>query len=249
MSSSSSPSSVIPHIHLLCMLERDTEAFKTAAAELELDPAVQITHHNSRLNALDSSVKFDCVVSPANSYGLLDGGFDDAISRAFSPHDNYYALTRHVQTELYKQYRGFAPPGTATLIPIPKEYAEQSRAGDRWGCRWLALCPTMRTPDDANWDREVMYECIWCLLCAIDRHNRSVKDSGDDGAKDTAITSILMTPLATGVGGVSAKRWAHQAVLALKHYVSAVEDAARFSALDWTPVTELSDEVAKTHGM
>jgi O-acetyl-ADP-ribose deacetylase (regulator of RNase III) len=210
---------------------------------------VQITHHNGFFSGLDSNVKFNCVVSPANSYGLLDGGFDDAISRAFSPADNYYALTRHVQIELYKQYRGFVPPGTCTIIPIPKEYAERSKITDRWGCRWLALCPTMRVPYNANWDREVVYECVWSLLCAIDRHNRSARHSSDSELRESVIDSILMTPLATGVGRVSAGRWAHQAVLALKHYISAVENAAQWTSLDWNQVEKLSDEVAKTHVM
>ena len=231
------------------MKEEFTKAFKTAAVQLELPSTVQITHHNSRLNGLDSNVKFNCVVSPANSYALLDGGFDDAISLAFSPADNYYALTRHVQIELYKQYRGFAPPGTCTLVPIPKEYAELSMTTDRWGCRWLALCPTMRVPYNADWDREVVYECVWSLLCAIDRHNQSAKDSSNSDLGESVISSILMTPLATGVGKVSAGKWAHQAVLALKHYVRAVENAAQWSSLDWAQVTELSDEVAKTHAM
>ena len=226
-----------------------TEAFKTAASELELPSSVRVTHHNNYLSGLESSVKFDCVVSPANSYGLLDGGFDDAISRAFSPADNYYALTRHVQSELYKQHRGFAPPGTCTLVPIPKEYAERSKTGDRWGCRWLALCPTMRVPYDANWDREVVYECVWSLLCAIDRHNRSAKASAGAESGDSAIGSILMTPLATGVGRVSAKKWANQAVLAIKHYIHAVENAAQFSSLDWEQATKLSEEVGETHKM
>jgi O-acetyl-ADP-ribose deacetylase (regulator of RNase III) len=231
------------------MKEEFTKAFKTAAVQLELPSTVQITHHNSRLNGLDSNVKFNCVVSPANSYALLDGGFDDAISLAFSPAANYYALTRHVQIELYKQYRGFAPPGTCTLIPIPKEYAELSRTTDRWDCRWLALCPTMRVPYHADWDREVVYECVWSLLCAIDRHNQRAKDSSSSELGESVISSILMTPLATGVGKVSAAKWAHQAVLALKHYVRAVENAVQWSSLDWAQVTELSDEVAKTHAM
>ena len=231
------------------MQEEYTEAFKTAALQLKLPSSVQITHHNIFLNGLDSSVKFDCVVSPANSYALLDGGFDDAISRAFSPADNYYALTRHVQSELYKQYRGFAPPGTCTLVPIPKEYAERSRTGDRWGCRWLALCPSMRLPDNAEWDREVVYECIWSLLCAIDRHNRSAKASGDAELREPVIKSMLMTPLATGTGNVSAKKWANQVVLALKHYIDAVEDTAQYSSLEWAQVNKISLEVRKTHGM
>jgi O-acetyl-ADP-ribose deacetylase (regulator of RNase III) len=231
------------------MHEKDTEAFKAAAVQLELPQSVQFTHHNSNLNGLDSNAKFNCVVSPANSYALLDGGFDDAISLAFSPADNYYALTRHVQIELYKQHRGFVPPGTCTIVPIPKEYAERSRTGDRWGCRWLALCPTMRLPEDANWNREVVYWCVWSLLCAIDRHNQGVKESSNAELRESAITSILMTPLATGVGKISAEKWAHQAVLALKHYVCAVENPAQWSSLDWTELGEIDDEVTKTHGM
>ncbi|KAL9080420.1 MAG: hypothetical protein Q9157_000805 [Trypethelium eluteriae] len=231
------------------MKEEYTEAFRTVVSKLELPSSVHITHHNDRLGGLESSIKFDCVVSPANSYGLLDGGFDDAISRAFSPIDNYYALTRHVQTELYKQHRGFAPPGTCTLVSIPKEYADQSRTGDRWGCRWLALCPTMRVPENAGWNREVVYECVWSLLCAIDRHNRSAKASGNAGPGESGISSVLMTPLATGVGRISAKKWANQAVLAIKHFIYAVDNAAECSALDWAQVTKFSEEVAKTHKM
>jgi O-acetyl-ADP-ribose deacetylase (regulator of RNase III) len=231
------------------MDEKYTKAFQAAATELELPLSVQITHHNNYLNGLDSNVRFNCVVSPANSYGLLDGGFDDAISRAFSPADNYYALTRHTQIELYKQYRGFAPPGTCTLIQIPKEYAERSRNTDRWGCRWLALCPTMRVPGNAKWDREVVYECVWSLLCAIDRHNRNARDSSISELRETAIESILMTPIATGVGDVSAERWAHQVVLALKHFISAVENAAQWCSLNWAQVRKVSLEVAKTHRM
>lgn len=249
MAPSSSPtastSSIIPHIHLLCMNEEYTTSFKAATSKLNLPSNVNVTHHNTFLSDLDSNIKFDLVVSPANSHALLDGGFDDAISRAFSPKDKYYALTRHAQVEIYKQYRGFAPPGTCTLINIPKEYAEKSRTGDRWGCRWLALCPTMRLPSNVNWDREVVYECVWTLLCAIDRHNRRVKES--NGTE--LINSILMTPLATGTGFVSAGKWASQFVLALKHYIDAVEHAARWSALDWIQVKKLCDEVEKTHTM
>lgn len=229
------------------MKEEFTEAFKNAAAELDLPSTVRITHHNNFLSNLDSSAKFDCIVSPANSYGLLDGGFDDAISRSFSPAHNYYALTRNVQTELYRQYRGFAPPGTCTLIPIPKEYAEKSRTGDRWSCRWLALCPTMRVPDDVDWDREIVYECTWSLLCAIDRHNRNIKASSAVASGESVIDSLLMTPFATGVGHVSAKKWASQTVLALKQYVQAIENAAQWSSLDWVQVEKISNEVSLTH--
>jgi O-acetyl-ADP-ribose deacetylase (regulator of RNase III) len=231
------------------MHKKDTVAFKKAAKELELSPQVDITHHNMYLNGLTSDIKFDCVVSPANSYGLLDGGFDDAISRAFSPAHEYYALTRHVQAELYKTYRGFAPPGSCMMISIPKEYAEQSKLTDRWGCRWLALCPTMRTPDVVDWDREIVYDCVWSLLCALDRHNQVANAASDPEVRGSVINTILMTPLATGVGRISGEKWANQLVLALNHYISAIEKPAEWSSLEWDQAADLSKEVEDTHDL
>ena len=101
----------------------------------------------------------------------------------------------------------------------------------------------MRVPQEVQWDREVVYECMWSLLCAVDKHNRSVKDMG--GADGSRIQRLMMSPLATGVGGVSAERWAAQVVLATKHFVMAVEDPMKWSALGWGDLqTQL--EVQKT---
>jgi O-acetyl-ADP-ribose deacetylase (regulator of RNase III) len=224
-----------------------TTNFTDAALHHGLQSSVQVTHHNVRLSGLDSSAKFDCVVSPANSYGLLDGGFDDAISKAFSPKHEYYALTHHAQRHIYQRYRGYVPPGACQIIPIPKEYAEQSHTTDLWGCRWLALCPTMRLPGKVDWDSEVVYKCVWSLLCEIDRHNQSARAASDPVVRASTINSILMTPLATGVGEITTEKWAHQAVLALKHYVSALENPAQWSKLDWEPAMKLTEEVAKSH--
>ncbi|KAL9097029.1 MAG: hypothetical protein Q9165_000993 [Trypethelium subeluteriae] len=248
--SSSSSSSELPHIHLLCMNPEYSEAFKSAAIEDSLPSNIQITHHNNYLSGISSSdIQFDCIVSPANSYGFLDGGFDDAISKAFSPADKYHALTKHAQSFLYDQYRGFAPPGTCTLIDIPKEFADKSKTGDRWGCRWLALCPTMWLPDDVNWDRQVVYECIWTLLCAVDKHNRTVKASSDEETRGKVIRSILMTPLATGTGNVSKGKWAAQTVLAMKHFVYALENEKECRGISWQKAAKITNEVAETHGM
>lgn len=230
----------LPHIHFLCMFEQFSTAFKNAQESRRLPSSVPWTIHNCSLAALDSSVQFDTIVSPANSYGLLDGAFDDAISRAFSPTDDYMALTRVAQTQLYKQYRGFAPPGSCTLVAIPKEFETRSR--NVWGTRHLALCPTMRIPNDVRWDREVVYECIWSLLCAIDNHNRDVRE----GKAEDEIRSVLMTPLAAGIGRVSAEKWATQAVLAIKHFVEASEKPEKWGALDWNDFGKHCAEVQLT---
>jgi O-acetyl-ADP-ribose deacetylase (regulator of RNase III) len=220
----------IPNIHLLCMEEHFSDAFTEARNSWNLPSSVSVQIHNYALSQLPSSTRFDTIVSPANSYGRLDGAFDDAISRALSPRDDYLALTHAAQEKLYEQWRGFAPPGTCTLVRIPDEFRARSR--NVWGCRRVALCPTMRIPDDVRWDREVVYECIWSLLCAVGNHNRDVR-AGKAGEGEEEIRSILMTPLATGVGRVTAKRWAEQAVLAMSHYVEADANPKKFSKLEW----------------
>ncbi|KAF2490409.1 macro domain-like protein [Lophium mytilinum] len=253
MGMASSTPSHYPQIQLLCMEERFSSAFSAASEKHKLPSSVSVSIHDYSLSQLPSSVKFDTIVSPANSYGRLDGAFDDAISRALSPKDDYLALTHVAQATLYRQWRGFAPPGTCTLVRIPDEFHERSRSGKSWGTKRVALCPTMRRPSNVTWDREVVYECIWSLLCAIDNHNRGVREAkekaneeGESVADEEEIQSILMTPLATGVGRVSPEIWASQAVLALKHFVEASENPEKWSRLDWADFGISAIEVEKT---
>jgi O-acetyl-ADP-ribose deacetylase (regulator of RNase III) len=238
---SSSTSSPIPRLHLLCIDESCQKAFDAACKEYHLPSSVEVISYDCSLASVPASTKFDLVVSPANSYGRLDGGFDDAISRAFAPKDDYMALTRVAQEALYRDYRGFAPPGTCTLVGIPDHFTQRSK--NVWGTRYVGLCPTMRMPQDVKWDREVVYECIWSLLCAIDKHNREASQGTSNGSE---IRSILMTPLATGAGFVSPKRWASQTVLAIKHFVDAGDNPSKWSALGWGEIRTHAKEVAKT---
>ncbi|KAF7557964.1 hypothetical protein G7Z17_g245 [Cylindrodendrum hubeiense] len=233
----------IPHIHLLCMESQYITAFEAARRSRLLPENVSIEIHNCSLEDLPSSVQFDTIVSPANSYGRLDGAFDHAISDAFSPRNDYLALTKAAQATLYRKYRGFSPPGSCTLVRIPEDFDARSR--NVWSTRRVALCPTMRLPGDARWDREVVYECIWSLLCAIDNHNRDVQD-GVVEEGDGPIESVLMTPLATGVGRVSAEKWATQTVLAMKHFVDANENPEKWSSLDWGDLGRACMEVRRT---
>ena len=238
----------IPHIHLLCMEDRFITAINTAFTQHELTSSISFEIHNCALQFVPASTKFDLIVSPANSYGRLDGGFDDAISRAFSPRDDYLALTKVAQKKLYNEWRGFAPPGTCTLVDIPEEYANRSK--NVWGGKYLALCPTMRVPQEVGWDREVVYECVWSLLCAVEKHNESVVEAGGDGAGDGGrIRSMLVPPLATGIGRVSQQRWANQFVLAMKHFLDAKENPEIWSALEPSQIVAYSNEVGETWSM
>lgn len=128
-----------------------------------------------------------------------------------------------MQTHLHRRWRGFAPPGTCTLVPLPREWtAAESRSRNVWGATHLALLPTMRVPGNVVWDREVVYECVWALLNAVYNHNHAATTSEDE-----RIRSVAMSPLATGAGYVPEERWAGQLVLAIKHFVAAVEAPAR----------------------
>ncbi|KAJ6782763.1 hypothetical protein PWT90_06011 [Aphanocladium album] len=239
-------------IHLLCMHDKDRDAYLRAAARSSPPPfASNITIHSSRLAAVPPSVRFDAIVSPANSYGRLDGAFDDAISRALSPADDYLALTRAAQAVLYREHRGWANPGSCTLVPVPAEFAAQGRSKNVWGVRHLLLCPTMRVPENVTWDKEVVYQCVWSMLCTIDRHNRAVeerkKNGGDGGAEGDKIESILMTPLATGIGRVSEDVWAAQLLLALRHFDLAIRNPEEFSALEVDRILTLDGEIQATY--
>jgi O-acetyl-ADP-ribose deacetylase (regulator of RNase III) len=131
------------------------------------------------------------------------------------------------------------------MVRIPDEF--QQRSKNVWGTKYIALCPTMRTPQDVRWDREVVYESIWSLLVAIDKHNRAVE--GGEGNPSEKISSILMTPLATGFGKVSPEKWAHQMLLAIKHFVDAKQHADKWSRLRPSEIVDYSNEVVDTWGL
>lgn len=232
----------IPNITLLCMEKRFIKDYNEALSaqwpSFAKNPKVNVRVVNESLRNVPSKEKFQLVVSPANSYGRLDGAFDDAISRVFClPHHPYDTLTDAAQKVLYERWRGFAPPGTCTLVPFPHDLEGKNK----WGCKWVAICPTMRTPEAVSWDYEVIYECVWSLLCEVEGWNR-------DRTEDR-INTILITPLATGVGGVSGKRWAAQFVLALKHFVDALEKPERWGHLGWQELDVEVAEVEKTRTM
>ncbi|GAB1194626.1 hypothetical protein APSETT444_003872 [Aspergillus pseudonomiae] len=229
----------IPEIILLCMEKKFITAFNEALPmqwpSFAENPKIKINVLNMGLHAVPTTTKFQLVVSPANSYGRLDGAFDDAISRNFCrPYHPYDMLTHAAQQVLYEKWRGFAPPGSCTLVPFPKDMA----GTNAWGCKWVAICPTMRAPDIVTWDREVVYECVWSLLCQVEGWNH-------DRSKDR-IDTILITPLATGVGHVSPERWASQFILAMKHFVDALERPERWSRMEWGEIDKDVMEVEKT---
>ena len=100
--------------------------------------------------------RFDCMVSAANSFGLMDGGVDGAITRFFGD-----ALMDAVQARIIANYFGEQPVGTSFII--------ESGHPDH---PFLAHTPTMRVPMPIAGTDNV-YNAMFAMLRAVVAHNRS----------------------------------------------------------------------------
>ena len=99
----------------------------------------------------------ECVVSPANSFGLMDGGYDAAITDCFGGE-----LQKEVQKYILSNYFGEQPVGTSFLIKIPHTN------------KCLIHTPTMRTPEVIR-DKLTIYQCMRStLMCAIKNDIKSI---------------------------------------------------------------------------
>jgi O-acetyl-ADP-ribose deacetylase (regulator of RNase III) len=103
------------------------------------------------------STKVECVVSPANSFGLMDGGYDEAITAWFGNQ-----LQKRVQQYIIDELRGEQIVGTSFIIKAGKDN------------QYLIHTPTMRIPNKIL-DSQVIYSCMRsCLSTAIDNDIGSI---------------------------------------------------------------------------
>ncbi len=99
----------------------------------------------------------ECIVSPANSFGLMDGGYDLAITHYFGDQ-----LQKRVQQYIIDHYYGEQPVGSSFIIDAGKEG------------RKLIHTPTMRTPQPIK-DPLVIYQCMRAtLMCAHENNIESI---------------------------------------------------------------------------
>lgn len=106
------------------------------------------------INFLDFMNKYDvdCVVSPANAFGIMNGGYDGAITRYFGNQ-----LQLKVQDEIIKKHGGHQPLGTALTV----------RANDNVK---LIHVPTMLVPSKIK-DPFLLYECMRATLFEAQNQN------------------------------------------------------------------------------
>ena len=136
----------------------------------------------------------DALVSPANSFGYMDGGIDLAYRRYFG-----LDIQSRVQAKIGSEFHGELPVGQAMVVPT--EHATVP---------YLVLAPTMRIPDKIG-DTVNVYLAFRAALLAVLAHNYGSK---------TSIAALRVPALGTGIGAMPLARAAHQMHAA---YVSVFE--------------------------
>ncbi len=126
----------------------------------------------------------DAIVSPANSFGFMDGGIDLIYSRFFG-----WEVEERLKRLLTEQYYGELPIGQAVII-----------ATENATIPFLISAPTMRVPSNISKTFNV-YLAFRAALIAVLRHNQQ---------SNSPIESILVPGLGTGIGDVPPERAARQ---------------------------------------
>ena len=151
----------------------------------------------------------DAIVSPANSFGFMDGGIDLIYSRRFGS-----GLQQRLRELLAERYSGELPVGCAVVVPT----------GDPQ-IPYCISAPTMRVPMNVSGTVNA-YLAFRAALLAAERHNRGA---------ERKFESLLCPGLGTAVGRMPCDRAARQMraawsavrspALAIPHSLGAAMDA------------------------
>ena len=137
--------------------------------------------------------KYDCLVSPANSFGMMDGGMDAAIISFFGK-----SLEEKVQQRILDDYLGEQPIGTSMIVETGHPQH-----------RFLAHTPTMRVPMNIQ-GTDIPYVAMWAMLLAIRRHNKNA---------NRKIKSVVCPGFGTGIGRVPYNEAARQMAIAYDRFL------------------------------
>lgn len=136
---------------------------------------------------------YDCLVSPANSFGMMDGGIDKDITEYFGNQ-----LERRVQEHILSNYSGEQPVGTSFIIPTHHPNHP-----------FLAHTPTMQTPQDITGTKNVYY-AMKAMLSAVQEYNVS---------HGNPIQTVLCPGMGTLCGNMMASEAVAQMLLAYQHFI------------------------------
>lgn len=151
------------------------------AWEQAFEPYEEVEVHGGDFFSRDA----DALVSPANSFGIMDGGLDLAIRRALGGE-----IEGRVQAMILERHHGEMPVGAAEVV-------ETGHA--RWP--FLVVAPTMRIPENVAQTLNA-YLAFRATLLAVAAFNRA--------APGRRIGSLVVPGLGTGVGAMDERKCAAQ---------------------------------------
>jgi len=128
---------------------------------------------------------FDCIVSPANSFGQMDGGIDGVLSYMLCTIDNIDHIGQKVRKVIADEYYGEQPVGTCILLRT-----------DNNKYPYLAHAPSMTNPKNVSKTLNAYY-AFKSVLGSVVNHNKNSNIS--------KINSILTTTFCTGCGDMTIK--------------------------------------------
>ena len=110
---------------------------------------------------MDNHPNIEAVVSPANSFGLMDGGYDKAITDYFGE-----GLMKDVQETILRDWFGEQPVGTSITVPIYNKRIINNLGVE---CHPILIhTPSMRTPEIIK-DNRIIYQCMRTTLIEAKR--------------------------------------------------------------------------------
>lgn len=175
--------------------------------------------------------EFDCVVSAANSFGLMDGGVDQCITDLFG-----VQMMKRVQQAIIEEYYGEQPVGTSMLIRGNPDFEFEtinSNDGSEPKTKlkknkYVAHTPTMRIPMDIH-QTSYVYSAMKAMLIAVEKHNKNVIEFEKYNIthQETMIDVVVCPGLGTNAGRVPAEEAAKMMSLALYHFLNPP------TSLDW----------------
>ena len=148
-------------------------------------------------------MEYDAIVSPANSFGLMDGGIDKALVEYFGD-----ILMNNVQQYLLKYFSGMQPVGTAMVVPTEDQEHP-----------YLIHAPTMNVPRNIVGTDNVFY-AFWAILNAVQTHNRLFLLQSPTVRRIKHIGKLVVPGLGTLTGGLTGDRAAKQMALAYKLFLN-----------------------------
>lgn len=179
--------SISPKLFEITLIDVQNELCKEWKSSFDEFSEVSIVNGKFELER-----EFDCLVSPANSFGLMDGGIDLAIRNYFGMKVQY-----NVQKRIQKEFYGEQPVGTSIIVFTENEHHP-----------FLAHTPTMRVPTDIS-KTDNVYNAFFAMLTAIANHDKAGK---------ARIEKVLCPGMGTATGRMPPKEAARQMSLAYRNF-------------------------------